>query len=71
MADAPGGAPDPGSEDWKAGWEDQEANRLDASLAATPAQRLAWLEEAIELAWATGALPSEGGSEESESRERG
>jgi len=27
-----------------------------ASLAATPAQRLAWLEEALQLAYATGAL---------------
>jgi hypothetical protein len=59
-----------GAQDWKAGWEDQESNRLEASLAATPAQRLAWLEEAIELAWATGALPAEGGWEESESREQ-
>lgn len=42
---------------WKAGWEDQEANALEASLAATPAQRLEWLEEALELAWAAGALP--------------
>lgn len=27
-----------------------------ASLAATPAQRLAWLDEALRLAYATGAL---------------
>jgi hypothetical protein len=27
-----------------------------ASLAATPAQRLAWLDEALQLAYATGAL---------------
>ena len=41
---------------WKAGWEDQAANTLAASLAATPAQRLEWLEEAVELAWRSGAL---------------
>lgn len=29
---------------------------LEASLAATPAQRIAWLEEALQLAYATGAL---------------
>jgi hypothetical protein len=27
-------------------------------MAATPLQRLEWLEEALELAWATGALPA-------------
>lgn len=41
---------------WKAGWEDQEENAFEASLAATPLQRLEWLEEALELAWASGAL---------------
>ncbi len=29
---------------------------LDASLVATPAQWLAWLDEALQLAYATGAL---------------
>jgi hypothetical protein len=29
---------------------------LDAMLAATPTQRLAWLEEALRLAYASGAL---------------
>ena len=46
------------TDDWRAGWDDQDANSLDASLAATPQQRLEWLEEAIELAWAVGALPA-------------
>lgn len=69
MADGPGRPAERGSEGWKAGWEDQEANRLDGSLAATPAQRLAWLEEAIELAWATGALPAEDHSVAHPSRE--
>ena len=45
--------------EWRAGWEDQELTTLEASLAATPAQRLEWLEEAIEIAWASGALPRE------------
>lgn len=45
--------------DWSAGWESQEIATRQASLAATPAQRLEWLEEAIEIAWATGALPHE------------
>jgi hypothetical protein len=58
------------AQDWKAGWEDQETNRLEASLAALPAQRLEWLEEAIELAWETGALSLEGGPGERRSPER-
>ena len=41
---------------WRAGWEHQEGNTLEASMAATPLQRLEWLEEAIELAWEAGAL---------------
>jgi hypothetical protein len=45
---------------WRAGWEDQEGNTLEASMAATPLQRLEWLEEAIELAWETGALGPRG-----------
>lgn len=70
MTDEPSKPRKEAAQDWKAGWEDQEANRLEASLAATPAQRLAWLEEAIELAWETGALPSEGGPGERRSQER-
>ena len=31
---------------------------LDACLAATPSQRLAWLEEALAFAWRMGALDS-------------
>lgn len=37
--------------------KDLEDIALTASFAATPAQRLEWLEEALELAWAAGALP--------------
>ena len=55
--DRPPERKDEPTRDWRAGWEDQERMTLEASLAATPAQRLEWLEEAIEIAWASGALP--------------
>ena len=45
------------SEGWAAGWEEHRQRQLTIGFAATPAQRLAWLEEMIELAWRTGALP--------------
>jgi hypothetical protein len=38
-------------------WESARRRALTLALAATPAQRLAWLEEAIEVARASGALP--------------
>ena len=41
---------------WQAGWKDNERAQLRSWLEATPAQRLAWLEEAIELAYRAGAL---------------
>ncbi len=42
---------------WEAAsWEGAERAQLETMLAATPAQRLAWLEEAIRLAHASGAL---------------
>jgi hypothetical protein len=40
-----------------AGWEDARRFALERALDATPAERLAWLEEAIALAHGTGALP--------------
>lgn len=43
--------------DWTAGFDDARAFQRERVLAATPAQRLAWLEEAIALAYRTGALP--------------
>lgn len=55
MADR-GDTRDDADRQWRAGWEDQEANTLEASMAATPLQRLEWLEEALELAWDAGAL---------------
>ena len=43
---------------WQLEWEDNERAELRAWLTATPAERLAWLEEAIELAHRCGALDS-------------
>ncbi len=37
-------------------WNAADQNLLSATLAATPAQRLAWLEEALGVAYASGAL---------------
>lgn len=45
------------SDDWEVGWEAHRIHQLTLALAATPAQRLAWLEEMIALAWRVGALP--------------
>jgi hypothetical protein len=39
------------------GWDETRAWRLELTLAATYAQRLRWLEEAIALAHRAGALP--------------
>lgn len=39
------------------GWEAHRREKLVAGLALTPAQRLAWLEEAIAFAHRAGALP--------------
>ena len=44
-------------DDGTAGFDDARAVLRERMLAATPAQRLAWLEEAIVLAHRTGALP--------------
>lgn len=45
------------SEGWDAtSWEGAERAQLETMLAATPAERLAWLEEAMRLAHASGAL---------------
>lgn len=43
--------------EWRATYGDAEGQTLDASLAVTPSQRLAWLEQALALAMKTGALP--------------
>ncbi|HRB16832.1 MAG TPA: hypothetical protein PK224_13635 [Nitrospira sp.] len=38
------------------GWNAADQNLLVAALSAMPAQRLAWLEETLHLAYASGAL---------------
>ena len=40
----------------RADWNAADQNLLSATLAATPAQRLEWLEEALRVAFASGAL---------------
>ena len=40
----------------RADWNAADQNLLSATLSATPAQRLAWLEEALSVAYASGAL---------------
>jgi hypothetical protein len=37
-------------------WNADDQNLLSATLSATPAQRLAWLEEALRVVYASGAL---------------
>jgi hypothetical protein len=44
-------------EDWACDWDAQERRKYTIGLDATPEQRLEWLEEMIELAHASGALP--------------
>ena len=41
---------------WNATWAESRKQLLRSTLAASPAQRLAWLEEALELAYRAGAL---------------
>lgn len=48
--------PSGGTQRWDVSWADVEQAQLETMLAATPAQRLAWLEEAMRLAYASGAL---------------
>lgn len=45
-------------------WNDQERGKT--PLEATPAERLAWLEEGIELAYRAGALPNREAGDASE-----
>ena len=42
---------------WQASFEEARRRQLAAGLDATPAQRLAWLEDMIRLAHRSGALP--------------
>lgn len=43
--------------EFDAGWDAARRVQLERALDATPAARLAWLEQAIELAYRSGALP--------------
>lgn len=52
LPDAVGGQPG-----WDGGWEAQRRAQVAGWLTTTPAQRLAWLEEAIAFAYRAGALP--------------
>lgn len=47
----------PEEKDWQCGWEDARRRQLTAGFDATPAQRLAWLEEMILFAYRARALP--------------
>jgi hypothetical protein len=55
--DAPEAKPEAAA-DWQGDdWESARRRKFTLGLAATPIERLAWLEEVIRLAWAAGALP--------------
>lgn len=45
-----------GSSRWPVTWDDAREALLDSALAATPTQRLQWLEAALKLAYDAGAL---------------
>jgi len=47
----------PHSQETMGTFEETARSHLKHTLSATPAQRLAWLEEALELAYQAGALP--------------
>lgn len=47
------------SDPWDATFEGARTRLLESTLAATPAQRLAWLEEMLEIAYRAGALRGE------------
>ena len=48
-------------ERWVASWDAVRQAQLEAGVAATPEQRLDWLEEAMRLAQASGALAARRG----------
>ena len=45
----------PRAADWDGGWDAHRRRQLEGWLLATPAQRLAWLEEMIAFAYQAGA----------------
>ena len=50
------GKPPAADEDWGS-FEAKRGRKLICGADATPAQRLAWLEDALHVAWQSGALP--------------
>ncbi|MDH4303589.1 MAG: hypothetical protein OEV53_05970 [Nitrospira sp.] len=56
QVDMDGKQDDSSAELQAARWDARDQSLLSATLMATPAQRLAWLEEALQLAYASGAL---------------
>jgi len=48
--------------DWNATWEGVRKQNRESTLAASPSQRLAWLEEVLELVHRAGALRRTPGS---------
>ena len=56
MANAEADGPAGRGERWVASWDSVRQAQLEAGLAATAEQRLAWLEDAMRLAEASGAL---------------
>jgi hypothetical protein len=40
---------EPSKDDWQADWDGHRKWQLTAALGSTPAQRLAWLEEVLDL----------------------
>lgn len=53
---ANGGTRDADGSEWHVDWDEHRRWQLRSVVAASPAQRLAWLEDAIRLAHRTGAL---------------
>lgn len=47
------------TEQWDGSWETDRRTKREAWAAMTPAERLAWLEEALDLAQRTGALAAD------------
>ncbi|MDP8969108.1 MAG: hypothetical protein M3N52_01080 [Actinomycetota bacterium] len=54
---AGGGQASGPSSPWEGGWQEHRRWQVEAWSSTTPAQRLAWLEEAITFAHRAGALP--------------
>ena len=57
------------TEDWDGGWEAHEDRQRRSRLQSSPAQRLAWLEQAIAFAHRAGALPRRDAREEDPAKE--